>query len=109
MYRNTIYWNACPTITNKELRKDMDRQQQLIRNMMLSEEDGDYSTKGNTCIWSQKMTPSILRRKKYNYSVSLKKGQSILLHFSVFQHDVGFMTYFNSTSSDVFHSPLMII
>ena len=77
----------------------MDRQQQFIRNMVLSDEDSTPSLKGNICSWSQKMTPSILRRKKYNYSVALKKGQSLLLHFSVFQHDVGFVAFFNPSSS----------
>lgn len=45
-------------------------------------------------VWSQRMCPSILRRKSFRYSVSLSKGQLLLLQFSVFQHDVGFSAYF---------------
>lgn len=47
-------------------------------------------------VWSQRLCPSILRRKNYRYSVSLTKGQLLLLQFSVFQHDVGFSAYFQS-------------
>ena len=45
-------------------------------------------------VWSQRICPSILRRKSFRYSVSLSKGQLLLLQFSVFQHDVGFSAYF---------------
>ena len=106
LYRNTIYWNSLPTITNKEIRKDITRQQQLIRNMVLtndeSEENQQVSKPASIpCCWEYKVTPSIVRRKKYTYSVSLQQGQSLILHFSVYQHDVGFSAYFNSQPNEV--------
>ena len=88
-----------PTITNKEIRRDMNRQQQLIRNMILTDTEELPQSIPESYLWCQKMTPSILRRKKFNYSVSLQQGQSLLLHFSVFQHDVGFGAYFNTQQS----------
>lgn len=93
----------------------MNHQQQLIRNMILTDEGAEDGipltpppTKASSisCLWSQRMTPSILRRKKYNYSVSLQQGQSLILHFSVFHHDVGFCAYFNTQPSNVSFSSL---
>lgn len=62
------------------------------------------------CCWEYKVTPSIVRRKKYTYSVSLQQGQSLILHFSVYQHDVGFSAYFNSQPNEVeFINPLLLL
>lgn len=65
---------------------------------MLSVDDTQRSI-----LWWKRLTKSILRRKNFQYSVALQRGQSLVLQFSVYQHDIGFSAYFNAQDVSVDH------
>lgn len=55
----------------------------------------------SSVLWYKKLTKSILRQTNFEYSVALQRGHSLVLQFSVYQHDVGFSAYFSSQSEGV--------
>ena len=112
MDRSHIYWNSIPPLTNKQLTEDINHRMQLIRNMEIPSSGrlivvfckgieipaSCNSTEAEVPVWSQRTSTTILRRKNYKYAISLPRGRTFVLHFSVFQHDVGFSSYFNSNN-----------
>lgn len=60
--------------------------------------DDVLSTESPAPVWSDHISATILRRKSYKHAISLTRGRTFVLHFSVFQHDVGFSMYFNATA-----------
>ena len=112
MDRSHIYWSSIPPLTNKQVTEDINHRMQLIRNMEIPT-SGRWivtlcngiempancnSTEAEVSVWSQRTSTTILRRKNYKYAISLPRGRTFVLHFSVFQHDVGFSAYFNSNN-----------
>lgn len=112
MDRSHIHWNSIPPLTNKQVTEDINHRVQLIRNMEIPSFGRLFATFRNGIempansnamgaevpVWSQRTSVTILRRKNYKYAISLPRGRTFVLHFSVFQHDVGFSAYFNSSN-----------
>lgn len=61
----------------------------------------------SSVLWYKKLTKSILRQTNFEYSIALQRGHSLVLQFSVYQHDVGFSAYFSSQSEGVAMFPLL--